>query len=153
MHVHRSRLYVGTVAPHPFEKAVTRYHAIRVLHEVPEELELPAREPNRRAPSTLTDTACRVPADSAAVPCSRERQHGGDGAGPWHPSDRELPTAGGPDVVARVDEPHADARASGSMLARARRRIRFSRSRATGSARGPAAAPSPSMPMFCERTS
>ncbi len=44
MHVDRSRLDRPIVAPHAFEQAISRQHAIPVLNEVPQELELPSRE-------------------------------------------------------------------------------------------------------------
>src|SRR5262245_41086815 len=48
MHVHRTRLDHAFVSPDALEQAVARDHAIFMLYEITEELELAPRQPDRR---------------------------------------------------------------------------------------------------------
>ena len=51
VHIYRTGLDRSVVAPHPLQQAVARQHATPVLHQAPQQLELPPRQLDRR-PST-----------------------------------------------------------------------------------------------------
>ena len=55
MHIHRPRFDEPLVAPDPFQQPIARQHAIAILDQIAEQLELASREPDVRAVHTHGD--------------------------------------------------------------------------------------------------